>query len=223
MFTESIEDYLRMIYLIQCDEGSVSTQALARRMEVSAPSVTGMVKKLSQMKLVKHEPYRGVSLSESGQKVALRVVRHHRLLEQYLAKALGYSWEKVHDEADRLEHYISEEFADKIAALLGNPTTDPHGDPIPSKEGLISGDTQMRLVEMDEGESVLISRVMNSDAKLLAYVASLGIRPAVKVHVLEKTPFEGPLRLRVGSKQVHLAAGIAQQIFVKPLKAGREK
>jgi DtxR family Mn-dependent transcriptional regulator len=129
MRTEAVEDYLKAIYLLETGQGSVTTVALAERLEVAAPSATGMLKKLAELKLVKHEPYHGVMLTAAGRKIALEVIRHHRLLGLYLSEALGYSWDKVHAEAEKLEHHISEEFEDKIAALLGNPVTDPHGDP----------------------------------------------------------------------------------------------
>jgi DtxR family transcriptional regulator, Mn-dependent transcriptional regulator len=218
MITEAVQDYLKSIYHIHRDQGRVTTQALAERMEVSAPSVTGMIKKLSEMKLVKYTPYRGVSLTAAGEKVALEIVRHHRLLERYLAEALGYSWDKVHAEAEKLEHHISEEFEDAIAAFLGHPETDPHGDPIPAKDGTIREQAPQRLADATPGGKCVVTRVSDRDSKLLAYVASLGIRPATHIEVLGKEPFDGPLRLRIGTKEHHIGQNVARQIFVRPVR-----
>src|SRR5687767_6725143 len=156
--TPPIEDYLKAIYAVvrESGEGRATTSAIAERMEVSAASATNMMQKLAEMKLVEYVPYRGVSLTPGGEKIALEVIRHHRLIELYLAEALGYSWDEVHDEAERLEHVISEEFEDKIDAMLGHPTTDPHGDPIPPKSGRPPARATRRLSEVEIGESVVV-------------------------------------------------------------------
>jgi DtxR family Mn-dependent transcriptional regulator len=206
---------LKAIYLVETERGSVTTQALAERMEVAAPSATGMLKKLAELKLVKHEPYHGVELTAAGRKIALEVIRHHRLLELYLAEALGYPWDKVHAEAEKLEHHISEEFEDRIAALLGNPVTDPHGDPIPAKDGTLPPQTTIRLSDATDGETVTVSRVAAQDAAQLTYLGSLGIRPAASLTLLAKAPFDGPLHLRVGSNEHHLGLNLAMQIFIR--------
>src|SRR3974377_527492 len=151
MLSEATQDYLKAIYKLQEQGGVVSTSALAEAMEVTAASVTGMVKKLAGLKLVRHNPYRGVILSRAGQKIALEILWHHRLLELYLAEALGYSWDKVHEEAERLEHVISEEFEEKIFQALGRPTRDPHGDPIPAKDGTVKAADQDRLADLEPG------------------------------------------------------------------------
>jgi DtxR family Mn-dependent transcriptional regulator len=215
MRTEAVEDYLKTIYLLETEQGSVTTVALAARMEVSAPSVTGMLKKLAELKLAKHEPYHGVVLTAAGRKIALEVIRHHRLLELYLAEALGYSWDKVHAEAEKLEHHISEEFEDRIAALLGNPVTDPHGDPIPTKEGTIPDQTATRLCDALEGEAVVVTRVAAQDSSQLNYLGSLGIRPEASLTVMGKAPFDGPVQLRVGDGQHHIGLNLARQIFIR--------
>jgi len=215
MRTEAVEDYLKTIYLLETEQGSVTTVALAARMEVSAPSVTGMLKKLAELKLAKHELYHGVVLTAAGRKIALEVIRHHRLLELYLAEALGYSWDKVHAEAEKLEHHISEEFEDKIAALLGNPVTDPHGDPIPTKEGTIPDQTATRLCDALAGEAVVVTRVAAQDSSQLSYLGSLGIRPEVSLTVVGKAPFDGPVQLRVGADQHHIGLNLARQIFIR--------
>jgi DtxR family Mn-dependent transcriptional regulator len=215
MRTEAVEDYLKCIYLTQADRGEVTTVVLAERMDVSAPSVTGMLKKLAELKLVKHEPYHGVTLTPAGLKIALEVIRHHRLLELYLAEALGYSWDKVHAEAERLEHHISEEFEDKIAALLGDPITDPHGDPIPAKDGTIPDQSAIRLCDAVDGEAVIIMRVTAQDSNQLNYLGSLGIRPEASVTVTGKAPFDGPVSLRIGGHSHHIGLNLARQIFIR--------
>ena len=215
MRTEAVEDYLKTIYLVETEQEAVTTVELAARMKISAPSVTGMLKKLAELKLVKHEPYHGVVLTAAGRKIALEVIRHHRLLELYLAEALGYSWDKVHDEAEKLEHHISEEFEDKIAALLGNPVTDPHGDPIPAKDGTIPPQNTVRLPDADAGESVLVTRVTAQNAEQLTYLGSLGIRPEASLTVIDKAPFDGPVHLRVGTANHHVGLNLARQIFIR--------
>jgi DtxR family transcriptional regulator, Mn-dependent transcriptional regulator len=154
-------------------------------------------------------------LTAAGRKIALEVIRHHRLLELYLAEALGYSWDKVHDEAEKLEHHISEEFEDKIAALLGNPVTDPHGDPIPAKDGTIPPQNTVRLPDADTGESVTVTRVTAQDAEQLNYLGSLGIRPDTNITVIDKAPFDGPVHLRVGTASHHVGLNLARQIFIR--------
>ena len=145
MLSGAVQDYLKTIYKLQEQGGAVSTSALAEAMGVAAASATGMVKKLAVLKLARHSPYQGVVLTKAGEKMALEVIRHHRLLELYLAEALGYSWDKVHEEAERLEHVISEEFEEKIFEALGRPTRDPHGDPIPTKDGTLVAGSHERL------------------------------------------------------------------------------
>lgn len=215
MRTEAVEDYLKAIYLIETAQGVVTTAALAGRLRVSAPSATGMLKKLAELKLVKHEPYHGVALTAAGRKIALEVIRHHRLLELYLAEALGYPWDKVHAEAEKLEHHISEEFEDRIAAMLGEPVTDPHGDPIPAKDGTLPPRTSLRLCDAERGEAVVVERVGAQDAGQLNYLGSLGLRPDAKVVFIGRAPCDGPVRLRVGNTEHHVGLDLARQIFVR--------
>jgi DtxR family transcriptional regulator, Mn-dependent transcriptional regulator len=221
MRTEAVEDYLKAIYLVEVERGDVTTQVLAERMEVAAPSATGMLKKLAELKLVKYEPYHGVVLTAAGRKIALEIIRHHRLLELYLAEALGYSWDKVHAEAEKLEHHISEEFEDKIAALLGDPVTDPHGDPIPAKDGTIPAQDGVRLPEVVAGEAVTVIRVTAQDPAQLNYLGTLGIRPEASLAILEKAPFDGPVHLQIGAKDHHIGLNLARQIFVRRNKPHR--
>jgi DtxR family Mn-dependent transcriptional regulator len=185
MLSESMQDYLKTIFQIGEGGDRVTTNALADTLGVTAASVTGMLKKLAEMKLVEYEPYQGVVLTLAGQKIALEVLRHHRLLELYLTEAMGFSWDRVHEEAERLEHAISEEFADKVSALLGDPQRDPHGSPIPSKEGVVAATSQTALNEIPVGRTIQIERVSDEDPALLRNVAELGLVPTATVTVVE--------------------------------------
>ncbi len=222
MISESVQDYLKTIYKLQEDNGVVSTSALAEAMEVAAASVTGMVKKLAGLKLVRHNPYQGVTLTKAGEKMALEVIRHHRLLELYLAEALGYSWDKVHEEAERLEHVISEEFEEKIFEALGRPTRDPHGDPIPAKDGTLVAGNHERLSDMEPGASGVIRQVSNSDAEMLRYLGTRGLVPNAPVEVLEKAPFNGPVTVKTRENSHVLGRDLAQLIRVQTRPEGEE-
>jgi DtxR family Mn-dependent transcriptional regulator len=216
MLSKAIQDYLKAIYKLQEQGGAVSTTALAAAMEVTAASATGMVKKLASLRLVRHSPYQGVVLSKAGQKVALEVIRHHRLLELYLAEALGYSWDKVHEEAERLEHVISEEFEEKIFEALGRPTRDPHGDPIPAKDGTVITADHERLADLEPGVRGVIRQVRDSDADMLRYLGTRGLIPDAPVEVMDKAPFDGPLMIRVGNADHVLGRRLASHIQVEP-------
>lgn len=213
-----MQDYLKTIYKLSA-AGEVTTSAIAEQLGVSAASVTNMLKKLAELRLVRHTPYQGVELTASGRQVALEVIRHHRLLELYLAESLGYSWDQVHAEAEKLEHHISEEFEDKIAESLGHPTHDPHGDPIPTREGEVEATLHENLAEAPPvGKAGVVRRVSDASADRLRYLAELGLRPDVTFTVLERAPFNGPIRLRVGKKEVNIGTELAQEIFVAPVK-----
>jgi DtxR family Mn-dependent transcriptional regulator len=213
-----ISDCLKVIYTMQERGQKVSTSAVSERLGVSDATVTLLFKEFAKAGWVRHTPYRGVCLTPLGERKAKEVIRHHRLLELYLARELGYSWDKVHDEADKLEHVISEEFEDKLDALLGYPTVDPHGDPIPSKEGVITERAGRPLLELPEGQVARILRVNDQDAAKLRYLGQLGLYPEVRVRVIERAPFGGPLRLRVGEEMQEveqiLSAELAEQITV---------
>ncbi len=209
-----MEDYLKTIYRLSEDGQRATTQAIAERLAVAAPSVTGMIKRLAELHLVDHQRYHSVRLTPAGQKAALEVVRHHRLLELYLAEALGYSWDEVHEEAERLEHTISEEFEARIDAALGFPTTDPHGDPIPSIEGAVPAIALDRLTALAVGESARVSRVADDDLDKLRYLGSIGLYPEATVRLLERLPFAGPLRLVVNDEEHYLGADLAETIQI---------
>jgi DtxR family Mn-dependent transcriptional regulator len=215
MLSEAVQDYLKTIYKLQEQGGAVSTSALAEAMGVAAASATGMVKKLAGLKLARHNPYQGVVLTKAGEKMALEVIRHHRLLELYLAEALGYSWDKVHEEAERLEHVISEEFEEKIFEALGRPTRDPHGDPIPAKDGTLVGGNHERLSDMEPGATGVIRRVNDRNAEMLRYLALRGLVPDAAVEVVEKAPFNGPITVKTGETSHVLGRDLASHIHVE--------
>ena len=213
--SQPMQDYLKTIYLLHEHAGKgVSTNAIAAALSVTAASVTGMVKKLTEMKLVRHTPYQAVELTKAGEKIALEVVRHHRLLELFLTEALGYSWDEVHAEADELEHVISEEFEDRIAARLGHPAVDPHGDPIPTKEGIIATVRQQSLVDLEPGQSARIIRVTDGNPEMLRYAAGLGLRPPACVTLIKSEPFGGSLWIKVCNVEHAIGRELAAQIFV---------
>lgn len=218
MLSQAVQDYLKEIYKLQKGRNpvpSVNTSMISEVMNVAAASVTNMVKKLAEIKLVQHTPYQGVELTPAGEAIALEIIRHHRLLEVYLADALGYRWDEVDAEADRLEHVISEEFEDRIDRALGYPTIDPHGAPIPTKDGSIEQENDPRLSRIEAGQTVTIRQVSDQSSEMLRYMASLGLRPGVEVMVKERAPFNGPLLVRVDRKSEHsLGLEVADHIYV---------
>lgn len=214
--SQSVEDYLKAIYKLEntMEGKGVPTSELAREMGVANASVTNMVKRLSDLGMVTYQSYYGSRLTESGRKIALEMIRHHRLLELYLAEMLGYSWDEVHEEAEKLEHHISEQFEDKIAELLNNPKFDPHGDPIPTKDGKMPKLGLKPLSEISAEDKIVVKRVKNQDPELLRYLHSYGLTPGSKVQVVSKEPFDGPLELEVNGKSVTLGHKIASDILV---------
>jgi DtxR family Mn-dependent transcriptional regulator len=221
MLSEAVEDYLKAIYTIKDGTNPVSTSAIAQRLGVAPASVTQMLKKLADMKprLVEYRRHHGVQLTPHGEKIALEVIRHHRLVELFLQEALGMSWDEVDQEAERLEHVVSETLADRMAEVLGHPEFDPHGDPIPSKSGdMPTGIALMNLVHLAPGQEGTVRRVCDDDPEVLRYVASLGIVPKAVLRVTEKAPFDGPIHVEVdfsGGKQTHaLGQRVASQVFV---------
>jgi DtxR family Mn-dependent transcriptional regulator len=205
--SEAIENYAKAIYALeQRGGGAVTNNAIAERLDVTPASASAMVKKLGELGFVAHVPYKGVKLTASGRRVALEVLRHHRLLELYLAESLGVPWDRVHDEAEVLEHVLSEELEALIAAKLGNPTRDPHGDPIPNaKLEIEEGDTEC-LAILQPGTRGVFARVSDSDPSMLRYLARLGITPGDQFEVVDRQPFGGPLFVRFG-RRVHVLGG----------------
>ncbi len=212
--SHQIEDYLKTIYLLQQRSGGASTTAIAEALSVKPASVTGMLKKLAELKLARHTPYQGVALTRAGEKIALEIVRHHRLIELFLMEALGYSWDEVHEEADRLEHVISEDFEDRIAAQLGDPAIDPHGDPIPAKDGSVVAVAQCCLTDLACGQSAQIIRVSDAHPEMLRYAAGLGLRPQTRIMLVDAEPFGGSLRVRIGRTEHAIGRELAANIFV---------
>ena len=218
ILSQSIEDYLKTLFSLQSDDDRVSTTQIANSLEVSSASATNMIKRLAEMGLVDYKSYKGSKLTKSGKKIALEIVRHHRLLELYLLEVMGYSWDEVHDEAEKLEHHISERFEDKIAKLLDDPTHDPHGDPIPSKEGIMPEMDAEPLIEAEGKQAYIVSRVRDQDPELLRYLEKIGLLPGIKIEVLEKAPFKGPITLLIENDEQVIGHDVAKSIFVAKIK-----
>src|SRR6056297_2647080 len=217
VLSQSVEDYLKAIYKLETDEKGASTTRIAEALDVSSASATNMVKRLSKMGLVNYQSYKGASLTASGRKIALEIIRHHRLLELYLLEVMGYSWDEVHDEAEKLEHHISERFEDRIAQLLDDPTHDPHGDPIPTKDGLIPEMDVEPLVEGEKEQEYIVSRVKDQDPELLRYLEKIGLLPGIKVRIKEKAPFDGPVTILVENDEQVIGNDMAKNIFITQL------
>jgi DtxR family transcriptional regulator, Mn-dependent transcriptional regulator len=212
----AVEDYAKTIYALELRGGDpVSTTAISDRLGVTPASASGMVKRLGELGLVEHEPYRGVMLTEAGRRVALEVMRHHRLLELYLVESLGVPWDRVHAEAEVLEHVLSEELEELISAKLGHPTHDPHGDPIPSRDLTIEEGPTVSLQSLDTGATGRFARISDSDPDMLRFLSERGIAPGGEFEVVDKQPFDGPLFVRFGD-QVHVLGGsLAQAMRVE--------
>jgi len=219
MPSQSVQDYLKQAYKLQSEgNDKVSLSELAERLKVSAPSVTQMVKKLEKDGLITYTPYHGIVLTEKGKKIALEVIRHHRLLELFLSEIIGFPLEKVDAEAEKLEHAISEEFEDTISDRLDNPKIDPHGDPIPTKDGKLPVYQYLPLTEVSLGEVVVIKRISDHDPEMVRYMKDLGLLPHVRLRVLSKEPFEGPLKVHLNDREIVVGDRIAKSIFVAPVE-----
>jgi len=214
--TDAVQDYLKAIYALESEGTRVTTSALATRMRVRAPSATAMTKRLAELGLVERRPYKGVALTENGRRGALEVLRHHRLLERYLADRLGLSIDEVHAEADRLEHALSEELEAKIDADLGYPTHDPHGDPIPDRELRVRAVRDRSLAELAPAESSVVSRVPDRDPDLLRYLRELGLTPGAEVELVAVAPFGGPVTLRTETGEHAISRELAAGIEAQP-------
>lgn len=218
--SEAIEDYAKAIYaLSRRADGPIGTSSLAERLGVSPGTVTSMLKRMDSLGLISYEPYRGVELTEAGSRMALEVIRHHRLIESYLAEALGMPWDRVHDEAEVLEHYISEELEQRMAAALGDPSHDPHGDPIPSRDLELEEEATRPLGDLDPGERGVFVRVSDADPKMLRYLSERGIAPGDGFEVVERQPFEGPLSVSFGGETFAIGGGLARAMRVGPADA----
>lgn len=213
---QAIEDYLKTIYSLEQEESPVSTSRIAMAHGVKPGSATSMIQRLDSLDLVDYQKHYGVTLTDSGNEIALEVIRHHRLVELYLIEALGFSWDEVHEQADILEHVISEELEEKIAASLNYPSFDPHGDPIPSKEGQIVEVDTLALSDLPVNAMAVVSRVPdNAQGDLLRYLAQLGLVPGSKLKVIEAAPFDGPLTIEIDGQEEIIGNRIASSIRVE--------
>jgi DtxR family Mn-dependent transcriptional regulator len=213
-FTRSQEDYLKALYLLNGHEHPIPTRDLAQRLGISSPSVSEMVTRLSAQGLVEHDRYRGQQLTREGRKVALELIRHHRLLEMFLVQVLGYSWDEVHDEADRLEHVISERMEERIFELLGRPELDPHGHVIPTVTGKVRSVSNRSLSECQAGEKVVIHDVSDDDPGKLREIGRRGLRPGTHIDVVAGSEFEGPIEIKVKGRRESVPLGLARAMFV---------
>jgi DtxR family Mn-dependent transcriptional regulator len=214
-----VEDYLKAIYELETRHGAASTNEIAAALRIAAPSVSGMIRRLSSQGLITHEPYKGVQLTREGRRAALKTIRRHRVIESYLTQALGYPWDRVHDEAERLEHAASDELIDRMAAAIGEPETDPHGAPIPTREGTLGAEPRLSaLAELAEGGRARIARVGDRDAERLRYLATLGMAIGSEIELVSREPYDGPITLKVDGRRRVIGGELARQIFVEQKK-----
>lgn len=223
MVGAAVQDYLKVIYKLSLSEQRCTPSLVAERMAVSAAAVTKMVKRLQELNLATYTRSQEIELTSAGQKIALEMIRHHRLLELYLMEALGYTWDQVDSEAEKLEHVISEEFEDRIDAFLGYPTHDPHGDPIPTKDGHLDLVRHETLASLQPGDSAVVRRVTDGDPAMLRYLGALGLYPETAVEMLAQEPYGGPLRVRVSGKEQHVGRELADNVFVSTVARDSEK
>jgi DtxR family Mn-dependent transcriptional regulator len=215
MFTPVVEDYLKAIWMLQQAEAPVSTSRIAERLGLSAAAVTAMVKRLAEQGLLRHEPYYGAQLTAAGELAALKIIRRHRVLELFLVETLGYGWDDVHEEAERLEHAASDELIERLARLLGGPVRDPHGNAIPTAAGEVDRAHYPALGELQPGDTRRVLEVEVEEPEQLRYLGSLNLRPGAEVAVVQKSPFEGPVSLSVNGEPAVISHSLAQRIRVR--------
>ncbi|HJP85407.1 MAG TPA: metal-dependent transcriptional regulator [Gemmatimonadaceae bacterium] len=215
--TGPVEDYLKAIYAIGKGSGAAATNEIAQRLDLTPASVSGMVRRLADQGLLAYERYHGVKLTESGRRAALRTLRRHRVIEAYLAEALGYPWDRVHDEAERLEHAASDELVDRMAATIGEPEVDPHGAPIPTRDGAVDETVYRSLAELQVGSAGVVVRVSDEDPEMLRYLAELSILPGKRVTVKARAPFDGPITLSIARQELSIGPALAAQVMVAPI------
>ena len=216
--TRSVEDYLKTIYRLSGQGGFAGTSDIAEILAVSPPSVSGMVKRLSEAGLIEHVPYRGVQLTHQGRRAALRTIRRHRIIEVYLTRFLAYNWDTVHDEAERLEHAVSDELIARMAGALGDPATDPHGAPIPTAEGEIDETELASLAEIAVGSEVELRQVSDDDAAVLRYLAEQGLTPGVRLTVTGRHPFNGPTIVDIGGRELVVGRELAATLRCEAIR-----
>lgn len=215
--TGPVEDYLKAIYAIGRGSVAVATNDIAQRLSLTPASVSGMVRRLADHGLLSYERYRGVTLTETGRRAALRTLRRHRVIEAYLSGALDYPWDRVHEEAERLEHAASDELVDRMAAAIGEPVVDPHGAPIPSRDGLVDETEYLSLAELGAGYGARVVRVSDDDPEMLRYLGEMAIVPGTEVVIISKAPYEGPITLRVDRVTLSIGPALAARVLVEPL------
>lgn len=220
--TAPVEDYLKAIYELERSDRPAETNAIAEILGIAPASVSGMIRRLAEQGLITHERYHGASLTSNGRRAALRTLRRHRVIEAYLTSALGYSWDRVHDEAERLEHAASDELIDRMAAAIGEPETDPHGAPIPNRDGTLPEDRGLQpLSSLDVGARARVERVSDKNGERLRYFAELGIVPGATVHVTGRDPFDGPISIKVDDAERTVGPAVASQVLVAPIQLKR--
>lgn len=215
--TGPVEDYLKAIYELGRGTVSVATNDIAQRLSIAPASVSGMVRRLADQGLLGYERYRGVTLTEAGRRAALRTIRRHRIIESYLSQALEYPWDRVHDEAERLEHAASDELVDRMAAAIGEPVVDPHGAPIPSREGQVDETVYLTLDQLGTGYGARVVQVSDDDPEMLRYLAELEIVPGAELVLVSRAPYEGPISIRLSGRLLAIGPALAAQVMVEPL------
>jgi DtxR family Mn-dependent transcriptional regulator len=223
MTSSNVEDYLKAIYNLCAHADAASTSLIADKLGIAAGSVTGMIKRLADQGLVEHVPYYGARLTELGERHAISLIRRHRILEMFLVQVLGYTWDRVHEEAERLEHAVSDELIDRMAHVLGSPTVDPHGAPIPASGKAFVDRQYPTLDKLDVGSSAVLRRVRDEDPAALRYLAELNMTPGTEVTLTERGPFNGPLYVRVGDKDHIVSPELAQSVQVEQLKKAKRQ
>jgi DtxR family transcriptional regulator, Mn-dependent transcriptional regulator len=213
--TAPVEDYLKVIFELETSGKGAGTNEIAAELRIAAPSVSGMIRRLAEQGLIVYERYRGVRLTDAGRRAALRTIRRHRVIEAYLTAALGYPWDRVHEEAERLEHAASDELIDRMALAIGEPETDPHGAPIPTRDGTLDEPPLASLADVEPGTQACIQRVGDRDSDRLRYLAELGITPGTDVEVLARAPYDGPITVRVRGTDHAIGPALARQILVR--------
>jgi DtxR family Mn-dependent transcriptional regulator len=214
--TAPVEDYLKAIYAIGRGTGAAATNEIAQRLALAPASVSGMVRRLADQGLLAYERYHGVKLTESGRRAALRTLRRHRVIEAYLSRALGYPWDRVHEEAERLEHAASDELVDRMAATIGEPEVDPHGAPIPTRDGSVDETEYTSLRDLAVGASGVVARVSDEDPAMLRYLQQLSILPGKKVTVKSRAPYDGPITLSMGRHELSIGPALAANVLIAP-------
>jgi len=215
--SEKMRDYLKAIHSLRGEEERVAVSVVADHLGVAVASVSNMVKRLAELDLVRHTPYKGINLTEAGEQEALRLIRAHRLIELFLTEIVGLQWDEVHEEAEQLEHAVSDRLVERIAELLGHPAVDPHGDPIPTHEGLVDEETLANLTQLEVGQRAEVRRITTQDPAMLQYLSSVGLTPDKTITVMDKGPFEGPLTLLIDGAQRVIGWKVAREVQVVAL------